>query len=26
MQNPEMQRWFEDICLKWNVFYRIEKG
>jgi hypothetical protein len=26
MQNPEMQRWFEDLCMKWNVFYRIEKG
>jgi len=26
MPNSEMQAWFENLCLKWNVHYRIEKG
>ena len=26
MQGPEMQRWFEDLCMKWNVHYREERG
>jgi hypothetical protein len=25
MENPEMKKWFEDLCLKWNVHYRTEQ-
>jgi hypothetical protein len=24
MQDPAMQKWFEDLCSKWNVHYRQE--
>jgi hypothetical protein len=24
MQDPESKRWFDDICVKWNVHYRNE--
>ena len=26
MENPEMQRWFDELCMKWNVHYKMEKG
>lgn len=26
MPNPEMQSWFENLCMKWNVQYREERG
>jgi hypothetical protein len=26
MDSPEMKRWFEELCMKWNVHYREERG
>jgi hypothetical protein len=26
MQDPAMKRWFEELCMKWNVHYREERG
>jgi len=26
MQDPAMKKWFEELCLKWNVHYRQERG
>ena len=25
MENPAMKKWFEDLCLKWNVHYKVEQ-
>jgi len=26
MDSPEMQAWFENLCLKWNVHYKEERS
>jgi hypothetical protein len=26
MENPEAKMWFENLCLRWNVHYREERG
>ncbi len=26
MPNPQLQSWFENLCLKWNVHYKEEKA
>jgi hypothetical protein len=26
MQDPVQKQWFEELCLKWNVHYREERG
>ena len=25
LNDPAMIKWFEDLCLKWNVHYRMER-
>ncbi len=26
MDKPEMKKWLDDLCQRWNVHYREEKG
>jgi hypothetical protein len=26
MDKPEMKKWFEELCQRWNVHYREERG
>lgn len=26
MENPQTKKWFENLCLKWNIHYKTEQG